>query len=128
MVRLTDLGQLEEHFMRISVCTFKCNFNVKLSEKRQKQCLTEWEHQTTRRCYWSHRVSQQSTGAWPRASLPCAWVTTNGHCLLQCCHIPDGSIYTHCLRARDNLIYSRKPWARVFRTRLCHVIAHINHG
>ena len=43
------------------------------------------------------------------------------------CHIQDGSICTHC-----SLIYSRKPWtiywARVFHTKLCHVIAQINHG
>ena len=32
MVILTDPGQLEEHFTSISVCTFKCNFNVKLND------------------------------------------------------------------------------------------------
>ena len=56
----------------------------------------------------------------------------NEQCLLQRCHIPDGSICTHCLRAKNSLISSRKPWtiywARVFRTRRCHVIAQINHG
>ena len=97
-----------------------------------RQCLTEWEHQTTRWCYWSHRVSQPSTRAWSRASLPGAWVTMGEQCLPQRCHIPDGSICTHCLRAWNSSISPRKPWtiywARVFRTRLCHVIAQIHHG
>ena len=69
---------------------------------------------------------------WSRASLPGVRVTMNEQCLHQRCHVPDGSICTHCLRARNSLISSRKPWtiywARVFRTRLCHVIAQINHG
>ena len=44
-----------------------------------RQCLTEWEHQTTIWCYWSHRVFQHSTRAWSRASLPGAWVTVYVH-------------------------------------------------
>ena len=32
VVRLTDPGQLEDQFIRVSVCTFKCNLNIKLSE------------------------------------------------------------------------------------------------
>ena len=47
---------------------------------------------------------------WSRASLPGARVTMNEQCLQQRCHVPGGSICTHCLRARNSLISSRKPW------------------